>query len=382
MRIPITHQLESHVSIAKLSVMVAGSLLASVLLPGCGAGQGRAPEERIVAPPNPGEAWTLAAPAEVGMDAETLNKAVSSLPAASVHLLSSMVVMRHGKPVLEQYWNGYDKDTLHDMRSATKSITSLMVGIAIDKGMLAGEAEPIRTHLDASYRGAPGLGHNIAVKDLLTMSGGLACNDRSMASPGNEEYMYPKADWVSFFVNLTPVSQPGTATNYCTAGVVTLGRIVSEASKEKIPDFSARYLFGPIGVTNVRWAQFDSGRQTDTGGHLYMRPRDMARVGQLVLQGGKWNGVQIVSQAWIARSTSMHTTMDKTEQYGYLWWLRNFSVGAKNYKAHYASGNGGQYIIVIPELDIVAVFTGENYNSQAAKQAFDLVGSFVLPSVR
>lgn len=369
--------------IVKLCVSAAGGVLASVLMAGCGAGagQGREPPTKIVVPPTPGEAWTLVPASDVGMDAATLAKAVSTLPEPRQHLLSGMIVLRHGKPVLEQYWNGFDKDTLHDMRSATKSITSLLVGIAIDKGMLASEASPMRQHLDAAYGGAPGLAHNIALKDLLTMSSGLACNDRDMSSPGNEEYMYPKADWVSFFVNLPAAVTAGKASYYCTAGVVTLGRIVSEASKQKIPEFSARYLFEPIGVSHVGWAEFDSKRQTDTGGHLHMRPRDMAKVGQLVLQGGKWNGVQLVSQEWIARSTSMHTMMDKTEQYGYLWWIRSFYVGVKAYKAHYARGNGGQYIIVIPELDIVAVFTGENYNTSAGEIAFEQLWKYVLPAV-
>ena len=362
----------------------AGCLLAVLLLQGCGGGDASSPPpaERVVAPPDPSETWALAAPADVGMDGAVLNQAVSSLPAGDVHLLSSMIIMRHGKPVLEQYWGGYNKDTLHDMRSATKSITSLMTGIAIDKGMLSGVDEPIRKHLGAAYPAAPGLGHGIALKHLLTMSSGLACNDRSMSSPGNEELMYKQTDWVSHFVNLPVIALPAEATHYCTGGVVALGRIVAEASKLKIPDFSARHLFNPIGINSVRWAAFDNQQQTDTGGHLSMRPRDMAKIGQLVLQGGKWNGVQVVSPAWITQSTSMHTMMDRTERYGYLWWLRTFTIGSKSYLAHYASGNGGQYIIVIPELDMVAAFTGENYNSVASRRPFDILQSYVLPSVR
>ena len=369
----------------KHGIAAAACLLAVFMLQGCGGGGGPgvpAPAERVAAPPDPSESWSLAAPADVGMDAAVLNQAVSRLPAAEVHLLSSMIIMRNGKPVLEQYWGGYNKDTLHDMRSATKSITSLMAGIAIDKGMLGGVDEPIDKHLGAAYPGASGLGQAIALKHLLTMSSGLACNDRSMSSPGNEELMYKQTDWVRHFVNLPVVTSAGKVTHYCTGGVVAIGRIVAEASKLKIPDFSARYLFNPIGIHSVRWAAFDNLQQTDTGGHLYMRPRDMAKIGQLVLQGGKWNGVQVVSAEWIAQSTSMHTTMDRTERYGYLWWLRTFNVGSKSYQAHYATGNGGQYIIVIPELAIVAAFTGENYNSAASQQAMDLLQSYVLPAVR
>jgi CubicO group peptidase (beta-lactamase class C family) len=193
--------------------------------------------------------------------------------------------------------------------------------------------------------------------------------------------MYPKADWISFFLSLPKAAAPGTQTFYCTAGVVTLGRIVSESSKMSIQDYSTRNLFAPLGITNSRWATFDSGRQTDTGGHLYLRPRDMAKIGQLVLQGGKWNGAQLVSQEWITKSTSQHTIIDGNRKYGYLWWLDSYKVGSKTYNAHMARGNGGQYIIVVPELDMVVVFTGENYNSPAQQRPFEVLVNYILPAV-
>jgi len=365
----------------KHSAAVIVCLLGSLLLHGCGAGGSKGSEPVKVAT-DPGEQWSMTAPAEVGMNAELLNKAVSELPAADQHKMSGMIVMRRGKPVLEQYWNGYDKDTMHDMRSATKSITSLMVGIAIDKGMLGSADDPIKTHLESAYRATPAIAHNIAIKDLLTMSSGMACNDRDPKSPGNEEYMYPKGDWVGFFMGLPPAARPGTKTLYCTAGVVTLGRILTEASKTSIPDFSTRHLFAPLGINNARWASFDNGRQTDTGGHLYLRPRDMAKIGQLVLQGGKWNGTQIVSSSWITKATSTLTYMDSKEEYGYLWWKHTFTVERKTYVAHLARGNGGQYIIVVPALELVAAFTGENYNSPASRRPLDVLESYVLPAVR
>ena len=377
---PSPVHLESNLKNMKRVSVACLALAASLVLHGCGGGGAGSPPVKVIA--DPGEAWVMSAPADVGMNAELLNKAASGLPAPDKHGLASMIVLRQGKPVLEHYWNGYDKDTLHDMRSATKSITSLMVGIAIDKGMLGSVDDPIKTYLEPGYRNAPALGHGIALKDLLTMSSGLACNDHNPASPGNEEKMYPKTNWIDFFVNLPVAYAPGAATYYCTAGVVTLGRIVAESSKMSIPDFATRHLFAPLGIQNARWATFDNGRQHDTGGHLYLRPRDMAKIGQLVLQGGKWNGTQLVSTGWITKSTSALTTMDATSKYGYLWWQRLFKLGDKTITAHQARGNGGQYIFVIPELDMVVVFTGENYNSPAAQLPYDLVQQYILPSVR
>lgn len=345
------------------------------LLQACGGGP--APGDRVE--PNPQEAWTLASPAEVGIDGNMLDQAARSLPAD--HGLASMLVLRHGKPVFEKYWNGYDKDTLHDMRSATKSITSLMVGVAIDQGMLSGADEPIATRLSGPYSTAPALKAGIRLSDLLTMRSGLACNDFDAASPGNEEKMYASADWVRFFLDLPVAYAPGTATFYCTGGVVTLGRVVSEASKRPIPAFADTYLFTPLGIRDARWATFDSNRQTDTGGHLRLRPRDMARIGQLVLQKGEWNGHQLVSAAWIARATARHTAINDAG-YGYLWWQRPFTINGAAVTVHYADGNGGQFIFVVPELDLVAVFTGENYNSPKAQTGGELLVKYIMPAVR
>jgi len=353
------------------------AIILGMAVAGCG-GSGKS--DPIQIPPNPAEKWAMATPAEVGMDGAMLEKAVSTLPAS--HGLASMIVLRRGKPVLEQYWNGYDKDTMHDMRSATKSITALMVGIATDQKLLGGADEALALRLEGAYPNASALRQNMRLRDLLTMSSGLACDDDDGSSPGNEEKMYPKADWIGFFVNLPSIAAPGTRTRYCTAGVVALGRVISEASKKPIPEFASTNLFAPIGVDTVRWASFDGGKQTDTGGHLYMRPRDMARVGQMVLQGGTWEGKRIISSEWIAAATSEKTQYPSGQKYGYLWWIRQVTANGKVVNMHYANGNGGQYIFIVPEIDLVVVFTGENYNSSKSRLPFDLMENYVFPSVR
>jgi CubicO group peptidase (beta-lactamase class C family) len=358
--------------------------IVAAMMQACGGGGGdevpvRDPD--LVDPP-PIEQFTIVPAAEVGMDAVILKRAVDTLPAPEVHKLSSMIVLRHGKPVIEQYWGRYTKNHLHDMRSATKSITSLMLGISIDKGMLPGVDQPMRTHLASSYPGAPALQPDITLKHLLTMRSGLACDDWNAGSPGNENKMYGSGDWVQFFLNLPVAAAPDTQTHYCTGGVVALGRVIAESSKRKVPDFASEYLFGPLQVAGARWAEFDGKRQTDTGGHLYMRPRDMAKIGQLVLQKGKWEGVQLVSEAWIAESTRVHTRyLSNNRRYGYLWWIQPVGYKDRMIDVHFADGNGGQLIMVVPELDLVAVFTGENYNSSKAEQGKLLLSEQIIPAV-
>lgn len=365
----------------KIKYLHIAGLVLGLLLQGCGGGGDSKSAERVIVPPNSNEVWTLATPAEVGMDAARLNQAIANLPSAAEHGLASMLVLRHGKPVLEQYWNGYDKDTLHDLRSATKSITSLLVGIAIDQRFLTGVDEPLNTHLSAPYPGAPALSRGITLDHLLTMSTGLACDDRDNNSPGHEDTMYKTTDWVAHLLNLPQKAAAGTQTHYCTGGVVALGRVVAQASKRPIPDFSSNFLFTPLGINEVRWADFDQRKQTDTGGHLLMRPRDMAKLGQLMVQKGQWNGRQLVSADWVSNATKQHTLIDKGWKYGYLWWLRYQTHQGKQLMMHFASGNGGQYIFILPELDLVVVFTGENYNSGKADRPFEILEQYIIPSI-
>ena len=169
--------------------------LALALLAACGGSDvpvADKPASMIEAPPNPNDQWTLVPAASVGMDAATLARAPAAMAAGAG--ISSMLVMRHGQPVFEQYWNGYDKDTLHDMRSATKSVASLLVGIAIDQQYLGGVDDPIAKWLAADYPGAPLLARGLVLENLLTMRSGLACNDWDGSSPGNEDKMWATQD--------------------------------------------------------------------------------------------------------------------------------------------------------------------------------------------
>ncbi len=322
-----------------------------------------------------------AVPADVGINGELLRQSVSDLPSAAEHGLRSMLVLKDGKLVLEEYWNGYDRNTLQDIRSATKSITSLLVGIAIDRQFLGGVDEPLRKHLALIYSDVAALNRNITLDHLLTMRSGLACNDRDPQSPGQEDRIYRTNDWVRSFLELSSVYPAGDATHYCTAGVIALGRVIAEASKRPIPEFANEYLFLPLNIKDARWSDFDHHRQTDTGGHLFLRPRDMLKIGQLVLQKGMWNDRELVSLQWIAQSTQEHTRIDDGKAYGYLWWHESASHKGKQVTIVAAYGNGGQYIFVIPELGMVVVFTGGNYNSEKAFRPFQMMMKYILPAV-
>ncbi len=326
------------------------------------------------------EGLVTATPAEVDMDDAPLRAAVRRLDGERRHGIDSMLVVRRGRLVSERYWNGHDMATLHDLRSATKSVTSLLVGVAIDRGLLRDVHDPVSPYLADAYP-QTAVVPELTLEHLLTMRGGLACDDRDRHSPGHEDRMYRARDWTRFFLELPRSGAPGERTVYCTGGVVTLGRVLTAASGRSIAAFAHEALFAPLGVLGYAWRSFDGGRQTDTGGHLRLRPRAMAKIGQLVLQRGVWDEGEVVSGRWIDASTAVQTRFtDDRRPYGYLWWRVQARVGARAVDLVYAEGNGGQYIFIAPALDLVVVFTGSNYDSPKAGRPLEILGAYILPA--
>lgn len=333
-------------------------------------------------PPALSDGWPTASADAVGLDPAPLEAATNAIGDGTFPKVDSMLVVRQGRLVHEAYFNGFDRERLHDLRSATKSITSALVGIAVDQGLLSGVDERVLPRLGggAGLRNPDPRKDAITLGHLLTMTPGLACDDWNAASPGNEEKMYKERDWVKFVLDLPMVADPGTRYGYCTGGVVTLGAVIGNASGRRADAFAREVLFGPLGITRAEWEYTPTGA-VDTGGHIRMRPRDMAKFGQLFLQRGLWNGQRVVSEAWVERSTAFHVRTVSNEEYGYLWWRRTTQRAGTPVPTFYAIGNGGQQIIVAPSLELVAVFTGSNYDTSAVfpNQIFD---RYVLTAVR
>ena len=316
------------------------------------------------------------------IDPELIHDAVRSFTENTDASIHSFLIIRNGKLVLESYFNGWNRKRRHDLRSATKSITSCLVGIAIDKGFIPSTDEPVLdffpeykpfAHSDPRKESA-------TIRHFLQMRTGLACNDWTSSSPGNEEKMYKQRDWIRFVLDLPVISHPGQHFSYCTGSPVTLGGVISKASAMTIPEFSDKYLFEPLGVTDYQW-EFQPNGNTDTGGHIHLYPRDMAKLGLLFLNNGNWRGAQLVSANWVAESTRATDEIAPdnftTLGYAYLWWTKNWNVEG-NPHSYFASGNGGQFILVFPSLNAVIVFTGGKYNDDSSRVPFGNLGGRIL----
>lgn len=279
-----------------------------------------------------------------------------------------VLLYQHGHLVLEEYFYGYDIQRTHQLRSATKSIVSALAGIAVDGGKLSGSAQPALLRMPyQTYANPDPRKWQITMGDLLAMRSGLACNDYDAASPGNEQKIYEYPDWVKATLDLPMADDPGRVGCYCSGGVAVVGRMTENAVQMPLPDYARSHLFEPLGIKDADWRwNYTLTKANKEYAQLHLRPRDMLKIGIMYADGGRWQGKQVISSAWVRESLTRQSQIDGTS-YGYFWWLQRFDVetptGKRAVQVSAAQGNGGQKIFIVPEFDLVAVFTGGGYNA-------------------
>lgn len=339
------------------------------------------PASSTIAPEDTGDGWHPSTPAAEAVDGNAVSGIFDSLRGGQYPKVDSMVVVRHGALVAEGYFNGYGRDALHDLRSTGKSFTSALAGIAVEQGLMSVN-DPISQHIPdfENHKNMGALKRAITVRNLLDMTSGLDCDDWDPSSPGNEEKMYARHDWVKFILDLPAIREPGSRASYCTGGVIVLGSAISYRSGMALDDYAATWLFAPLDIRESAWRRSPDGQATGGGG-LKLRPRDLAKLGQLYLDGGVWNGRRVVPAAWVAESRRSTTSLGN-DGYGYLWWKRGFARDAATLECFFTSGNGGNFVFVFPALELVVAFTGSNYDSSAMDQPFQILAARLLPAVR
>lgn len=340
-----------------------------------------APPVVSIAPESLDDGWSTSTPGAEGIDAAALEGILRSIRDGGYTRVDSMIVARNGRLVAEGYFNGYARDTLHDLRSTGKSFTSALTGIAAEQGLLIVD-DPISMYIRdfAGFDNMDARKRANSIRNLLDMASGLDCDDSNRLSPGAQEKMYPKRNWVAFVLDLPMSYDPGTRSTYCTGGVVVLGSLVSSRAGVGLDTFAATWLFGPLDIRNAHWLRSPDG-QAAGGGGLRLRPRDVAKLGELYRADGIWNGRRVLSAAWVAESRRA-TTYIQGDGYGYLWWKRGFERDGVLLQSFYTSGNGGNFVFVFPSLELVVAFTGSNYDSRDMDQPFQILAQRLLPIVR
>jgi CubicO group peptidase (beta-lactamase class C family) len=338
--------------------------------------------------------WATAPLSESGLVPGKLEALATDIRAGKFTKIGSVLVARHGKLVYEEYFDG-GSESLRDTRSATKSITDVLIGLAIDEHRLRGVDARVLDLLPERARRMQNPDprkSRITVEDFLTMSSPLECDDWNDASRGNEERMYVIEDWAQFVLDLPvrgrmyvgekPAQPPfGRYFSYCTGGVFVLSEVLRQATGMPADAYAEARLFAPLGIRDVSWVYSPLGIP-QTGGGLRLSSRDLLKIAQLYLNGGRWSGRQIVSEAWVKASTVPRAQIDAATNYGYLWWLKSFGPPEHAYAAYYMSGNGGNKVVAIPELQLAVVITSTNYNTRGMHEQTDrILNEYLLSAV-
>lgn len=298
--------------------------------------------------------------------------------------VTSIVAIKGGKILIEEYFNGTNRNTLHDTRSVGKSFASTLLGIAIEDKYLKSETQTLKEFYDLkSFQNYSTSKDSITLKSLLTMSSTFEGSDMNSESIGNEENMYPTKNWVDFTLNL-PIDKTKAANkhwDYFTAGCIVIGDIINKSVPNGLEKYANKKLFSPLNITKYKW-QFTPQKVANTAGSLQLRSLDYAKFGQLYKNQGTWNGKQILSQEWIAKSLSHQMAISENEYYGYLFWNKTYKVDGSDYEVYYSSGNGGNRIFIFKDQPIVIVITSTAYNMPyGEKQIEKIMQEYLIPAI-
>jgi CubicO group peptidase (beta-lactamase class C family) len=318
----------------------------------------------------PTDGWRTAPLGDLGLDASRLSSMVDHIR-RDLPTVDSVMVVRHGYVAVDEYFDSFASDQRHRVFSCTKSVTSTLVGLAIDDGLIPG--------LDAQVLGLlPGYEagnvndwkRSLTLRNLLPMASGIDARDDYPDNWLWLDRMLNAPDPVQYCLDLNVTVEPGTRFKYTNANSHLMSAIVKEVTGMPALEYAREKLFGPLGITNVEW---EADAQGVNWGHdrLYMRPRDMAKLGLLFLRGGEWDGQQIVPTEWVSEATSRKMSADIFPGYGYQWWTGD--------GFYCAMGYAGQFIYVFPGRDMVVVFTGRTMNN--FENPRNLIRDYILPSV-
>ncbi|KEO75219.1 serine hydrolase domain-containing protein [Anditalea andensis] len=331
--------------------------------------------------------WEFESPEASNVNKILLNELAQNIQDSILYGVDGVIMVRDSKIVFEEYFNGFTADSLHNVASVGKSITSALVGIAIEKGFIQSKHEPVLSFFKEDYdiQNLNSEKEGIQIHHLLTMTAGWDCDDWDEGSIGNTMHFPDVPDDFAFTLNLPMIKPNGQNFSYCSGGANLLGEIIRRKSQISLQDFGDEYLFNKIGVLENEWfvTPISTPYEFSGGGNI-LKPRDLARFGLLYLNNGVWQGEQIISKDWISESTSKQIATTEDGDYGYFWWIKDYNYQDKTVRGFEASGNGGNKIVVIPNLNVVIILTGSAYGSEyvEGEQAKKIIEEFVLASIR
>ncbi len=338
--------------------------------------------------PWPTEKWPRSTPQEQQIDPDRWNDLVRRIRQENeCPHLHSLLIVRNGYLVLEEYFNGYDAETLNSLQSVTKSFTSAVMGIAVEQGKIRNVDERILDFFP-EMRNIENLDDrktSMKFRDILTMRSGTDYDEGYPSSPHSQLNRLERG-WDRFYLNRPMISEPGTRFRYDSGGVILMSAMLKNRTGDHVDVFAEKHLFAPLGIRKVRWIKNQEGHP-HTGGGLFMRPLDMAKFGLLYLRNGKWENKQVVPARWVEESVKKQVTFAgqgrrRATGYGYLWWIQEPDPdGSGRLDIFSARGHGGQYIFIIPEHRMVVVTTSESRHNAGIQDPITFLYRDILPAL-
>lgn len=343
----------------------------------------KVPEEKIaIQSIQPNSGWKLSKDIYDKQKVRALNEKIAQNRFKNI---TSIVVIKNGKLLIEEYFNGANRNTLHDTRSVGKSFASTITGIAIEEGHLKNMNQTLNEFYDLTkFSNYSSKKDQVTLKSLLTMSSGFDGSDNNSDSPGNEDKIQGTNNWMKSTLDLSMdhTKKVGEKWDYFTAGVMVLGDIINKSVPEGLEKYADKKLFAPLGISKYKWV-YTPQNLPYTGGGLEMNSLSFAKYGQLYKNKGLWNGKQVLSSDWVKKTLTNYfaETPDQTP-YGLLFWNQRFSVNDKSYEAFLCNGNGGNKVIIFNDQPLVIIVTATAYGQAYAHSQVDqILQEYILPAV-
>lgn len=351
------------------------------------------------------DGWEVGSSDESGISSVALAKMMDRINSTSGHNIHSILIFKNGKLVFEEYFEGYlysgnppgsngaftqyDRETDHFLASVSKTITSVLLGVAIKEGFINNVDDKVIDILPEYKDVLTGAKAEITLKQLLTMSSGLAWDESSASygDPANDvTALFDSDDPLAYVLSKPLLYSPGTQFHYNSGGTTVLGAVIQKYSGKTFLDFGNEYLFDPLNIQGGLWQRLSSG-YFFAGGGAFLRPRELAKIGHLFLNNGYWGEKQVITPEWISESVQKHImtqgrTLPHAHGYGYQWWLEDFQTNDHTYNSFLAAGWGDQYMIIFPAEELMIVFNGGNFLSAGSISQISLVAEYILAALK
>jgi CubicO group peptidase (beta-lactamase class C family) len=374
----------------------------AILVPSCDKESDRLPCDLenstpvFQTPPELGDGWKVSGFAEARMSSKPVQDMLDEIESWGDHHIEAVLIVKDNRLVFEKYYPGNDFNwndisvpgpwvdfgptTRHFLASESKSVTSLLFGIAMDKGLITDINDRIESYYASAYPNVfQGQKREVTIRQLLTMSSGYSWDEWS-SYPNDRDNLFRSPDPIGLLLNLPMQYAPGTTFHYNSGGTNILGDLIHRTSGINLRDFARQNLFAKLGITNWDWKSI-RGEDIFASGGLFMTPRDFAKIGQLCLNGGQWNGKQIVSEDWIKesmRSSIIPTEFGLGNGYGYQWWMNDFHLGVSSFQTVFSAGWGEQFMYMFPKENVIILFMGGYYFHSPQHSINQIVEDYLL----